>query len=280
MKKISKKGIIILSTVVVIFLFSIINLNYLAVAQTQLLIQNPYGVPLSTGNIYPGIGSGILGNPYLGMPLSNNQQYNYGFANFPAFNMPLGVINPYQQIAPFAQPRIYANVPPYQQFMPYPQAASYLQPAFYSQSAPYPQQGVFPFQGFNPYAPVSQNPAYSNQNPYNVPNQLMADISLDSQNDGEFITIQKDQTLSINLDTNPSTGERWEIDPNSYNNTILIQISKQVIPQMIPYQGVIMIESWFFKAVASGITTIFMEYKNPFVGEATRTFTVIINVEE
>lgn len=273
-------------------------LNYRAFAQWPVGIQNPLGTTYSSSNSVF-LGSGFYNSSpynYIGSPYSYTFSYPSGYNNGISYGGIYGAINQYGYTNPLFYPNPYRPVSQYSQYgfgtlsNMLPQV-----PVSYGFGAnPFgaPFNGL-PLQNPNPYYPVPnqfnpvQNPYLPQQfnpvqNPYlpqqPLANQLVADVTINATNDGEVVDLAVDKILGIELESNPSTGYRWELDPNSYNSDIIAKLSNQILPPMFPSLGSTGLEKWLFKAVGTGNTTLFMQYKRPWEQENLYTFTITVQV--
>jgi inhibitor of cysteine peptidase len=101
-------------------------------------------------------------------------------------------------------------------------------------------------------------------------------ITLDASYSGSLIELAVDDTLKVELESNLTTGFEWVLVENSEGTVLQIQEQKYVMDDAgdPPLPGTGGTEVWIFKALASGETTISMEYSQPWEGgeKAIQTF--------
>jgi inhibitor of cysteine peptidase len=101
-------------------------------------------------------------------------------------------------------------------------------------------------------------------------------MSIDESCDGMTIQLSVGDNLVINLQSQPSTGFRWQLD--QINASVLQKVSDQFIPPSPPVIGGIGTEMWVFQAIGVGSSPIGMEYSRSFQAGAARTFNITVNV--
>lgn len=104
------------------------------------------------------------------------------------------------------------------------------------------------------------------------------EISLSQSDNGKTISAAPKQTLSINLESNVTTGFKWNL-VGEPDGRILKLVSSKYIEPNNPIPGKGGSENWKFQAVAVGTTTLKLQYFRPFdpkqiAGEFTITVTV------
>jgi inhibitor of cysteine peptidase len=102
--------------------------------------------------------------------------------------------------------------------------------------------------------------------------------SIDESSDGMTIQLSAGDNLIINLQSQPSTGFRWQLD--LINASVLQKVSNQFIPPSPPVIGGVGTEIWVFKAIGAGSSPISMEYSRSFESGAAKTFNLTVNVTE
>jgi len=91
------------------------------------------------------------------------------------------------------------------------------------------------------------------------------EVKLDASANGRQVELQKGQTLVITLESNPSTGFRWEV--LELEEDILQQMGdpefKVSDPREPPPPGAGGWETWRFEATNAGQTTLQLVYRRP-----------------
>ena len=110
-------------------------------------------------------------------------------------------------------------------------------------------------------------------------------VNIDSSYNGKEIIVPAGELLVINLESNPTTGFRWELSqPANKGVLALIQNeyqSDKPDKQDTPVAGAGGTEIWTFEAVSAGETTIAMEYSRPWEGgeKGVNTFNLKVIVK-
>ena len=76
---------------------------------------------------------------------------------------------------------------------------------------------------------------------------------------GRAITLRIGQELTLNLESNPSTGYRWFLA--NTESSVLISVGKSAFKQGRPMPGAGGVESWTFRAAEGGNETLKFEYR-------------------
>jgi len=113
---------------------------------------------------------------------------------------------------------------------------------------------------------------------------VVKQIAIDSSHDGQEIEVPAGQLLVIALESNPTTGFKWELsEPIDEGSLALIQSKYEPgeqAKQDPPIPGAGGTELWTFETLTAGEAIISMGYSRPWEGgeKAARTFnlTVII----
>jgi predicted secreted protein len=97
----------------------------------------------------------------------------------------------------------------------------------------------------------------------------------DESTSGKTLDFYVNDTLTINLQSNHSTGFEWQLD--QINTAVLQLVSHQYIPP--PGIGSNGTEVWVFQPIAVGTSPIIMEYSQPWQGgtKAAKTYNVTVN---
>jgi predicted secreted protein len=108
------------------------------------------------------------------------------------------------------------------------------------------------------------------------PNIGQHQISIDDSSNGATIYLPINDTLTITLQSNPSTGASWQLD--QIDTSVLQNVSHQYVPPPPPAPpGKGGTEVWVFKPVTVGTSPVVMEYGRP--GEtAAKTYNLTVNV--
>jgi inhibitor of cysteine peptidase len=108
-------------------------------------------------------------------------------------------------------------------------------------------------------------------------------LNLDFSDSGKTIETTSGDSLEITLESNPSTGFRWEL-ANISDQAVLRQVAQEYrSPDAAPGNlvGAAGQEVWTFKAAGAGESTLVLEYSQPWEGgeKAAETFTVTVGVK-
>ena len=99
-----------------------------------------------------------------------------------------------------------------------------------------------------------------------------ADVELDSGDDGDEITVDEDDTISITLTAYHGSGYYYVLDDDDLDDDV-VDFDNALYLQSYGT------EQWLFEAVGTGTTTITLEYMNATTGTVMSTFDVEITVE-
>jgi predicted secreted protein len=99
---------------------------------------------------------------------------------------------------------------------------------------------------------------------------------------GSTIELAVGETLTVTLESNPTTGFSWALAANS-DEAVLQEVDHEYVADAsaeTPLAGAGGVENWTFKALAKGETTISMEYSRPWEGgeKAAQTFDLTVAV--
>lgn len=88
-------------------------------------------------------------------------------------------------------------------------------------------------------------------------------------------------TLTLTLESNPTTGFQWELSSISDQNVLEKQSNTFEAPEESGMVGAPGKEVWVFKALKKGTSTISLEYSRPWEGgeEGVQTFTIHVTVK-
>ncbi len=109
------------------------------------------------------------------------------------------------------------------------------------------------------------------------------DQTLTQADNGESVTLAQGDILKIELPSNPSTGYSWHIASNS--NDVLAPVGQPQfsLGSQTPMPGAGGTETFTFKAVAAGESTLTLIYNRPWETNVTPTpndtFTVTVTVQ-
>ena len=107
------------------------------------------------------------------------------------------------------------------------------------------------------------------------------ELSVDITSSDKEVTLAAGDTLTVTLDSNPTTGYSWTENANISDRIIAQQIDHKYQPPGTSALGAGGKEIWTFKALKAGTSTISMEYRRPFeTGVApAKTFTLTLAVK-
>jgi len=136
-----------------------------------------------------------------------------------------------------------------------------------------------------PTSPADENESSEGDEYQMLPiiSNKVADINLDASADGTTQQLKKGEIVSISLESNPSTGFSWF--PYSSNPDILIQMGEAEFQEPTssetPMVGAPGMETFYFQASETGITTLTIEYKRGWETDvaAEKVFTVTLEVK-
>ncbi len=104
-------------------------------------------------------------------------------------------------------------------------------------------------------------------------------IDLTAANNGQTIDVPPNQTVNIKLDSNITTGFKWNLvtEPNS---KIFKLVSSKYNDPNTNAVGAGGSETWVFQATGTGTTTLTLGYYRPFeTNPPAKTFTVTVHVQ-
>ena len=105
--------------------------------------------------------------------------------------------------------------------------------------------------------------------------------SLTNADNGKQITAKTGETLTLTLDSNPTTGYSWQV--LEINNTILVQQGDPEYKQALGTEGLVGsggTETFRFNAAGAGTTTLKLGYMRPWESvPPIETFTVQVIVQ-
>ena len=105
--------------------------------------------------------------------------------------------------------------------------------------------------------------------------------SLTNADNGKQITAKTGETLTLALDSNPTTGYSWQV--LEINNTILVQQGDPEYKQALGTEGLVGsggTETFRFNAAGAGTTTLKLGYMRPWESvPPIETFTVQVIVQ-
>jgi predicted secreted protein len=107
-------------------------------------------------------------------------------------------------------------------------------------------------------------------------------IDLTPSNNGESILTNENQAIHITLDSNPSTGFKWNL-ATAPDDKVLKFVSNEYLAaksSVTPIAGAGGREVWAFVTVGRGTTTLKLAYFRPFdPSQVTQVFTATITVQ-
>ena len=92
------------------------------------------------------------------------------------------------------------------------------------------------------------------------------------------ITLAVGDTLTVTLASNPSTGFRWTAETQIGDASVVQQTSHVSVGPTSPMVGAPGAETWTFRALNAGTTTISTEYSQPWPGGVKADWTFKANV--
>lgn len=105
-------------------------------------------------------------------------------------------------------------------------------------------------------------------------------VNLTAQDNGAEITLKRGQTLTISLESNPTTGYSWQVI--EIDAAILEQSGEAEYKQASGTEGMTGaggVETWRFQALAAGQTTLTLGYMRPWESvPPLETFTVQVTI--
>ena len=109
------------------------------------------------------------------------------------------------------------------------------------------------------------------------------DKTLTKADNGSKLTLKVGDVLNVALDSNPSTGYSWQIKANDQNILLPLGEPQFSLGNQTPMPGAGGTETFQFKALAKGQTTLTLVYLRPWETNVTPTpndmFTVTVTVE-
>ncbi len=107
------------------------------------------------------------------------------------------------------------------------------------------------------------------------------ELSVDIASSGKELTLAVGGTLTVTLESNVTTGHRWDENVNIGATTVMRQTNHKYQSPATPIPGAGGREVWKFKALKAGKSTISMVYKRPFEPNSppARTFTLTVVVQ-
>ncbi len=110
--------------------------------------------------------------------------------------------------------------------------------------------------------------------------QDLGAIDLDSANNGVTLDVTANQVLSIHLDSNPTTGYKWDLVAPPDSRVLKLVLSKYNAPTSGAV-GAGGSENWQFQAVGRGTTSLKLAYARPFEpnNPPAKEFSITVNVK-
>ncbi len=110
--------------------------------------------------------------------------------------------------------------------------------------------------------------------------QDLGAIDLDSANNGATLDVSTNQVLSIHLDSNATTGYRWDLVAPPDSRVLKLLSSKYNAPTggAVGAGGS---ENWRFQAVGRGTTSLKLAYARPFEpnNAPAKEYSITVNVK-
>lgn len=105
------------------------------------------------------------------------------------------------------------------------------------------------------------------------------EIALTQSDSGKTISAAPNQTLSIDLDSNVTTGFKWNLVSEPDGRVLKLVSSKYLEPNN-PIPGKGGSENWKFQAVAAGTSSVKLQYFRPFdPKQIAAEFTITVTVK-
>lgn len=92
------------------------------------------------------------------------------------------------------------------------------------------------------------------------------------------VTLEVGDTLTVTLASNPSTGFSWTAETQIGDASVVQQTSHVIVGPTSPMVGAPVAETWTFRALNAGTTTISTEYSQPWPGGVKADWTFKANV--
>jgi inhibitor of cysteine peptidase len=110
------------------------------------------------------------------------------------------------------------------------------------------------------------------------PDSSRSEVYLDREEDGSRVELSAGQVLAISLESNPTTGYRWEVA--EADDGILRQVGEAEFQPQSDLIGAPGVEILRFEAAATGQTTLDLVYHRPWEKgvEPLETFSVEVTV--
>lgn len=108
-----------------------------------------------------------------------------------------------------------------------------------------------------------------------------SEVSVDESHNGKKVEIAVAGTLTVTLESNPTTGFQWELASISDQAVLEKQSNTFEAPEDTGMVGAPGKEVWTFKALKKGSSIVSMEYRRPWEEdvEPDKTFTLSVVVE-
>ncbi len=90
------------------------------------------------------------------------------------------------------------------------------------------------------------------------------ELSIDIASAGKEVTLAAGGTVTVTLDSNPTTGYSWNENADISDKAVAQQTGHRYQPPSTSALGAGGKEIWTFKAVKTGTSTITMAYSRPF----------------
>jgi predicted secreted protein len=109
-------------------------------------------------------------------------------------------------------------------------------------------------------------------------------IAVNESQSGKQIDAAKGDVIKITLDSNVTTGYQWSLVSNSNESVLSLTDHGYVSPTQDPSRPIVGAggyEEWYFAALASGTSTLHMEYSRPWeeTTPPARSFGLIVVVK-
>ena len=108
------------------------------------------------------------------------------------------------------------------------------------------------------------------------------EVTVDASYAGKEVELAAGGSLAVTLESNPTTGFKWDMASNT-DETVLQLVDHKFQPPQAPQGGPPLVgaggkEVWNFKALKKGTSIISMEYSRPWEGGEKAEWTFVLAV--
>ena len=114
-----------------------------------------------------------------------------------------------------------------------------------------------------------------------TPQRLVVIAPVDDSSASEEVEIAAAGSLVVHLDSNPTTGFKWELAGISDQAVLEQKGEAEFVPPEEAIPGAGGKEIWTFEALKAGTATVYLEYSRPWEGgeKAEWTYTLTVTVK-